>query len=85
MIFEKFLYCDYFSTTDSLQVTARASKTHSRYQRRSQSNDSIDNTRFRKSTNFNMNQDQKQKQMNNNGGRSFNSSSSFSHEYEDNS
>ncbi len=67
-------------------MNTRASTTHSRYQRRSQSNDSIDNTRIKKSGYSSMNQDHKYKQMNNNNnGRSFNSSSSFSHEEEDNS
>jgi hypothetical protein len=74
-----FFYCDYFSSRDSLQVNARASTMHARYQRRSQSNDSIDNTRKTKSGNYNSDQ----KQMNNNG-RSLNSFSSVLHENEDN-
>jgi len=72
-----------FSSSDGTKVNTKTSATHFRYRRRSGSNNSIDNTFRRKTKNYNSTQDQIRKQMISSG-NSFQSSSSFSYEDDDN-
>ncbi len=71
------------SSSDGSKVNTKTSTTHFRYRRRSGSNNSIDNTLRRKPNNYNSTQDQIRKQMISSG-NSFQSSSSFSYEDDDN-